>query len=417
MDILAIISLLIIISTLFAYVNLRVLKLPGTIGVITISVLVSIGILVAGKFGKSVGTPIVMLIENIDFSKVLLDVMLGFLLFASALHFDYKKLREQFKPILVFSTIGVLISTSVFGGLLYFITNYVGVNIPLIYCLIFGALISPTDPIAVAAILKKTKIPKKLETIIAGESLFNDATGLILFVTLLGLAQSTGSEFSWGHTLEHFAREVLGGIAVGVVLGYLGARLIHSITDFQTILLITISVVLGVSSVANLIHASVPLGVVAAGLVVGNQTYDEANPANKYLTNIWQVIDEVLNTILFVMIGLQLIVLPFLEHYWFMGLLSIVIVLIARYVSILIPALPRIRKENPGSIGILTWGGLRGGISVAMALSLPASDYREVILASCYFIVIFSIIVQGLTLDKMVVAIMKKQERKKLQTR
>lgn len=407
MDILTIITLLIFISAAFSYLNERFVKLPGTIGVITISVLVSVAILVAGKFGKSFGAPIKTLTESIDFSKVLLDVMLGFLLFASALHFDYKKLRAQRRPVLVLSTVGVLISTGIFGGLLYMASALIGVHIPFIYCLVFGSLISPTDPIAVSAILKKTKIPPRLETIISGESLFNDAVGLILFVTLLGLAETSEAAFSWSHTLEHFGQEVLGGILLGLAMGYIGHRLIHSIRDFQTILLISVSIVLGVSSIAQLIHASVPLGVVAAGLVVGNKTFSENHPAGEYLVNTWRLLDEVLNTILFVMIGLQLVVLPFLEHYWLMGIMSIAIVLVARFSSILLPVLPKIRKENMGSLGILTWAGLRGGISVAMALSLPESDYREVILASCYFIVIFSIIVQGLTLDKVIKAAMK----------
>lgn len=414
MDILTIITLLIIVSTGFSYLNERVVKLPGSIGVIVISVFVSVLILIAGKFGKSFGAPIKELTENIDFSKVLLDVMLGFLLFASALHFDYRKLREQIRPVLVLSTVGVLISTGVFGGLLFLVTDLMGLHIPFLYCLVFGSLISPTDPIAVSAILKKTKIPQKLNTIISGESLFNDATGLLLFVTLLGLADSSESSFSFGETLGRFGQEVGGGIAIGLFFGFLGARLIHSIRDMQTILLISISVVLAVSSTAHLIHASVPLGVVAAGLLLGNQTFDEDNPASRYLTEIWQLLDEVLNTILFVMIGLQLVVLPFLQHYWIIGLVSIVLVLVARFFSILLPVLPRLNQHNFGNIKILTWAGLRGGISVAMALSLPESDYREVILAGCYFIVIFSIIVQGLTLDKVIARVLEKGNDREL---
>ena len=410
MDTLTIITILIIISAFFSYLNVRFIKLPGTIGVITISVVVSIVILIAGKTNNILANTIVTLANNINFSKVLLDVMLGLLLFASALHFDYKKLKEQRLPVLLLSTLGVLVSTGVFSGLLYAVTLLLKINLPLVYCFIFGALISPTDPIAVGAILKKSKISPKLNTIISGESMFNDAIGLVLFVTLLSVANQSTAGITVGNVAKLFVHEVLGGIGIGLVAGFLGYRMIKSIKDFQTILLISIALVLGISVIAHDLQVSIPLAAVTAGLIIGNESLDKKHIANQFLSKIWQLLDEVLNTILFVMIGLQLVIMPFLNHYWLIGCFSIISILIARLISVSMPAIFLLRKVSFSNFFILTWAGLRGGISVAMALSLPNSPYREIILSSCYFIVIFSIIVQGLTLNKVVDKAAKKKD-------
>lgn len=410
MDMLTIITILIIISAAFSYFNERFIKLPGTIGVMTISVVVSIIILIAGKTNNTITNTIVTLAHSINFSKVLLDVMLGLLLFASALHFDYKKLKEQRLPVLLLSTFGVLVSAGVFGVLLYVVTLLIKMDLPLVYCFIFGALISPTDPIAVGAILKNSKISPKLNTIISGESMFNDALGLVLFVTLLSVANQSAASMTVGSVVQLFVREVLGGIGIGLIAGFLGYRMIRSIKNFQTILLISIALVLGISVIAHDFQVSIPLAAVTAGLIIGNESLDKRHIADQFLSKIWQLLDEVLNTILFVMIGLQLVTMPFLNHYWPTGLLSIIIILIARLVSVSMPAIFLLRKVSFSNLFILTWAGLRGGISVAMALSLPHSPYREVILSSCYFIVIFSIIAQGLTLNKVV----EKAENKKV---
>ncbi len=402
MDILTIITVLIIISAGFSYLNERFIKLPGTIGVMSISVVVSIVVLIIGKLADKKSGLIITLAHNIDFSEVLLNVMLGFLLFASALHFDYQKLKALRRPVLILSTLGVVVSTGVFGALFYGAALLLKINIPLIYCFVFGAVISPTDPIAVGAILKKSKIPPKLETVISGESMFNDAVGLILFVTLLGIANQSTVTFSWAETGRLFGTEVIGGIVIGLTMGFGGYRLIKSIKDFQTIFLISIAVVLGISVIADYFHASIPLAAVVAGLVVGNNSFGKDHPANQFLNRIWQLLDEVLNTILFVMIGLQLVLLPFLNNYWLIGFLSIIIILIARAASVSLVAIFELRKINFTNLSILTWAGLRGGISIAMALSLRASHHREIILSCSYFIVIFSVIVQGLTLNKLV---------------
>ena len=402
MDLLTIITILIIISAVFSYLNERIIKLPGVIGVVTISIVVSILILVLGKTSNGLTNSIETLAQSIDFSKVLLNIMLGFLLFASAFHFEYQKLKEQRLPVFLLSTLGVIISTAVFGGLLYLIAWVLPIhNIPFIYCLLFGAIISPTDPIAVAAILKNSKIPPRLDTIISGESLFNDGVGLILFVIILEITNQPGSTSSV-EIIKLFAREVLGGIIIGLISGYLGYRLIKSIKDFQTIFLISIALVLGISVVAVKFNTSIPLAAVTAGLIIGNTSPDKKNIADEFLGKIWELINDVLNTILFVMIGLQLVAMPFLHDHWITGLISILILLIARIVSISVPAFFLLRRVNLSNLSILTWAGLRGGISIAMALMLPESPYRQIILSGCYFVVIFSIIFQGLTLKKVV---------------
>lgn len=402
MDILTIITILLIISASFSYLNERFIKLPGTIGVVTISVMVSVLILLAGNVNNGIANTFKTLAQSIDFSTILLNVMLGYLLFASAIHFDYRQLREQRAPVLILSTLGVVVSTGVFGGLLYLVCQLLKIDIPAIYCFLFGALISPTDPIAVAAILKKSKIPPRLNTIVSGESLFNDGLGLVLFVLLLGIADRPGEHITFAMVAQLFAEEVLGGIGIGLIMGFLGYRMIRSSQHYQTILLISIALIASISVIAGKVHASIPLASVTAGLIVGNKSLVKTHAANQFLTQIWQLIDEVLNTILFVMIGLQLVTMPFLNNYWLIGILSVIIILIARAISISLPALVLLRKLNFGYLSILTWAGLRGGISIAMALSLPTSPYKEFILSSCYIIVIFSIIVQGLTLNRVV---------------
>ena len=402
MDVLTVIAVLIVISAAFSYINERFIKLPGTIGVMVISIVVSILILVVAKTNSGITKALLSFTNSIDFSKVLLDVLLGLLLFASALHFDAQKLKEQRLPVLVLSTVGVLLSAGAFGGLLYGATQLFSINLPLIYCFLFGSLISPTDPIAVASILGKSKVPPRLQTIISGESLFNDGLGLVLFVIISDIANPFTKNLSPSEIVQLFAREVLGGIGIGLLAGYLGYWLMRSVRDFQTIFLISIAVVFGISVIAHDLHTSIPLAAVSAGLIIGNKKLDKRGTADRFLNRIWKLLDEVLNTILFVMIGLQLVAMPFVNNYWLAGLLSIGCILIARLVSISLPVMFQLRKINFSNLTILTWAGLRGGISVAMALSLPQSPYREIILASCYFVVIFSIIGQGLTLNKVV---------------
>jgi len=407
MDTFTTIAVLVTISALISYINQRFVKLPGTIGIMVISITLSILILITGKTFPVAYQFISSLASNIDFTKTLLDIMLAFLLFASALHFDFDKLKKQKRPVLILSTVGVIGCTTIFGLLFYYAASFMGIDIPILYCFLFGALISPTDPVAVLSVLKKSKIPPSLETIIGGESLFNDGVGILLFVTLREITEDNGIEFSWYHSEMLFVQEVFGGILLGVASGYFCTRLVKKIDELQTIVMITLAMVMGISVLGGLLHVSIPLAAVTAGLMLSNMTLgDHTNSTHlkDLLDKIWGLIDDLLNTILFVMIGLQIVVIPFFSNYWVISLLSIIFVLVARGISIAIPGilLRRSLKVDFNTLGILIWAGLRGGISVALALSLPESPYKALLVSASYIIVVFSIIVQGLTLNKVV---------------
>ncbi|QIP15956.1 sodium:proton antiporter [Spirosoma aureum] len=412
MDIFTAASALVGISALLSYVNARFVRLPGTIGVVVLTLVLIVLVLIIGNVSSGFARMLIGITEQIDFSKTLLDVMLGFLLFAAALHFDLDDLKQQFRPVLILSTVGVLFSTALFGIGFYFLTNAFGFPVPLVYCFLFGALISPTDPVAVGAVLKDSPIPRRLETIITGESLFNDGVGLVLFISLQEVADPSVN-FFLSDAILLFCREVFGGISIGLLMGFVAYRLIKVSDDFHTVVLLSLALVMILSVVANALHVSVPLAEVSAGLLLGSRLSgaDKIDSPKFYLDRFWHLMDEILNTILFVMIGLQIVVLPFLNNYLLIGLATVVLAIVARSLSILLPYLLQFQlsRLKPGSLRILTWAGLRGGISVALALSLPDSPYRELILASCYCIVIFSIIGQGLTLKKVVNSVAKKQ--------
>lgn len=398
MSIITIVTLLLSLSALFSFLNQRVLRLPSSIGVMLIAVVVSFLIMTMGKALHLRSTYLTELAASINFSNVLLNIMLAFLLFATAMHFDYRKLKLLRLPIVLLSTAGVLISTAIFGLLFYWIMSFIGIDISLRYCFLFGATVAPTDPIAVAAILKRANMPSRLQTVISGESMFNDAVSLVLFVMLLDLTAMPQANADAGSILTMLAAEVLGGSALGVLAGFIGYWLIRKLHDFQSIFLISVSLVLIISLVAQKLHVSVPLAAVIAGLIIGNQNYEKGHPAGKPLGRIWSLLDEVLNTILFVMIGLQLILLPLVGSYWLIGLIAVGVSLVARAASLVLPSFFSLRKIGAGSLFLLTWAGVRGGISIAMALILPPAPYRELVLIGCYTIVLFSILVQGLTI-------------------
>jgi CPA1 family monovalent cation:H+ antiporter len=407
MDTFTTITLLFTISAFISFINHRFVKLPGTIGIMVIAIGISLVILIAGKSFPNIYSSIKELTNSIDFTKALLDIMLAFLLFASALHFDFEKLKEQKIPVLVLSTVGVIGSTTIFATLLFFTTPLLGIDVPYLYCLLFGALISPTDPVAVLSILKKSKIPKSLETIIGGESLFNDGVGILLFVTLRELTENAEASFSFAHASTLFVQEVFGGIALGVASGFLCIRLVKKVDELQTILMMTIAMVMGISVVGGLLHVSIPLAAVTAGLMLSQMKLGESESSVKLkdlLDKIWGLIDDLLNTILFVMIGLQIVTIKFYSAYWLISLLAIIFVLLARGLSIAVPAIFLRRSLNLAynKMAIILWAGLRGGISVALALSLAESEFKPMIVSVSYIIVIFSIIVQGLTLNKVV---------------
>lgn len=406
MELFVIISLLIILSAVYSYINARFIKLPGTIGVITIAIFGSIAIIISNKLNPSLGKHFTELARSIDFSRTVLNILLGFLLFATAFRVDTGKLKKQMRPVLILSTVGVILSTAIFGGLLYLVTQLLELDVPLLYCITFGALVSPTDPVAVASIIKGSKLPQNLETIVSGESLFNDGIGLVLFITMLEITDAGIKSIDFSNAIVLFIQEVFGGIALGAITGYIGHRLMRSIDDFQTIVLVSFAIVMGDSVIASYWHLSIPLAVVTAGLFAGSRSINAAKNERSHqeLESFWELVDEMLNTILFVMIGLQMINIPAINNYWLIGSFSVVILLVARWLSIMLPItfLRRSLNVNYGSINILTWAGVRGGISIALALTLPQSEYRGLILSATYFIVIFSIIVQGLTLNKVI---------------
>ncbi|MDB5030894.1 sodium:proton antiporter [Mucilaginibacter sp.] len=411
MDLFVIIALLVIVSAIYSYINARFIKLPGTIGIVTIAILVSVITITIDKLNPGIERYLTLLAKNINFSSTVLNIMLGFLLFSGSFSLNTKRLKKEMRPVFILSTLGVIFSTAIFGGLFYGVTTLFHIHVPLVYCFLFGALISPTDPVAVGAIIKNSKLPVNLETIISGESLFNDGIGLVLFITILEFTQSGSDKLDFAKTSLLFIREVFGGIILGIVFGFIAFRLMKTITDFQTIVLVSLALVMSISVVAAFMDFSIPLAVVSAGLFAGNQTInmDSTEHSHQALEKFWQLIDEMLNTILFVMIGLQMINLPYLNNYWLIGGLGIIVILIARWLSISLPLtfLRRTLNINYSSVNILTWAGLRGGISIALALSLPASPYRHIILAGSYFIVIFSVIVQGLTLNRVINASIK----------
>ncbi|RYJ41737.1 Sodium/hydrogen exchanger [Flavobacterium beibuense] len=333
-----------------------------------------------------------------------MGAMLNFMLFAGAIHINLKDLREQRLPIIVFSTVSVVISTFVVGTFLYYLTPFLHLNIPYSYCLLFGALISPTDPVAVLSILKEVKVRKSLETKIAGESLFNDGMAIVAFAVILNIAQDNEYTPTVFNVVWLFLREAGGGFLLGVVLGIGAAKAMRKIDDYKVSVLITLAVVMGGYLIASALHISGPLTMVFAGLIIGNfKKTSVMSPTTKdYLDKFWELNDEILNAVLFLFIGFNLLMVTDINNYWLPGLACVIVVLLARYVSIWLPTLiiPFKKKFNSNTIKILVWGGLRGGVSIALALSIDDVPYKNDIIAITYFVVVFSILVQGLSIAK-----------------
>jgi len=413
MDYFIITSILVFISAFFGYLNVRFIKLPNTIGLTVITIIFTLGIFALSYFDDTLLNAERYIITHIDFKSVLLDIMLSFLLFAGALHTDLQKLKELKWPILLFATFGVLASTFLIGIAVYFMLEGIGLDVQFIYCLLFGALISPTDPIAVLGILKKANVPKKLEIKIVGESLFNDGVGVVIFLTIFGLANGTGGGFSLSSVLSLFVHEVGGGLLLGGLLGWITFKLMKSIDDYDIEVIITLATVMTGTVIAQYLHVSAPLAMVVAGLIVGGNTARRqamSELTENYVDKFWELIDILLNTVLFVLIGMELLVLDLEIEFILAGLLVIPIALICRYVSLVIPV--NVYKNRldfvPNTNLIMTWGGLRGAISIALALGLTAEMNRELFLVMTYVVVIFSIIVQGLTVGKLVKKLRKK---------
>ncbi len=391
-------------TAVFGYINFRFIKLPATIGIMLISLIVSLFVIATGYIHPGIFIKITDVIKTIDFNTALMKVMLAFLLFAGAIHIDVKQLKEESAAIISFSTIGVLVSTFIIAALMFVVTKWFGIPIDFIYCLLFGALISPTDPIAVLGILKKANIPPTLEMKISGESLFNDGVAVVVFITIyeiikVGYDNVSALEIGW-----LFLKEAGGGLLFGLLLGYIGLWALKSIDNYVIEVLVTLAIVMGGYALAGYLHISGPLAMVVAGIVTGNKSLEEgtSDVTRDYIDKFWEMMDEVLNAILFLLIGFEMLIIPFNQTLFWLSCVTIVIVLLARFVAVALPiAVLRFGKAfERNAIPILTWGGLRGGISVALALSLPKSSYSEVFVSITYIVVLFSIIVQGLTIGK-----------------
>ena len=404
MDTLNLSAILITLSALFSYFNHRFIGLPTTIGVMLISLVLSLLLILTGEMGIAQFDDVAeRLLRGVDFDTTLMHGMLSFLLFAGALHVDLGDLKQQKWLVTVLATVGVLISTMIVGVLTWLLLSWLGIGMPFIYCLLFGALISPTDPIAVLATLKSVGIAKSLETKIAGESLFNDGIGVVVFLVIAGLALDP-TTVSLGTALSLFVQEAVGGVFFGLGLGYVGFIMLRTVDNYQVEVLITLALVMGGYSLALALHTSGPIAIVIAGLLIGNRGRRLAmsDRTREHLDTFWELMDEVLNAALFVLIGLEVLVLQFTREYLLAGLLMIPVVLIARTISVGVPVnILRLRRDfSPHVVKILVWGGIRGGISVALALSLPAGSSRDIIVAMTYVVVVFSIVVQGLTIGK-----------------
>ncbi len=405
MTVFQIIAILITLTAIFSYVNYRYFKLPATIGVMLISLVVSLLLIAVGNFAPGVQEVAVRLIRQIDFDDALMQGMLSCLLFAGALHIDLSDLHDQKGIIATLAVAGVVISMFVFGTFIYYILAWLGFDLSYKWCLLFGALISPTDPVAVIGILKNAQVPHNLEVQITGESLFNDGIGVVVFIVMSGIAL-TGESVSALHIGEVFLLEAVGGAVFGFVIGWIAYRLLKSVDNYRVEVMLTLALVMGGYALASSIHVSGPIAVVVAGLFTGNhgRQFAMSEITRKNVDSFWELIDEILNALLFVLIGLEILVLTFSRGLFFAGLLAVPAILLARWISVIIPLgiIGRTRQFMPGTARIMTWGGLRGGISVALALSLPVGREREIVLAITYVIVIFSILVQGLSLGHLV---------------
>ncbi|HEX5646083.1 MAG TPA: sodium:proton antiporter [Nitrospira sp.] len=395
-------TILICLAALFSYVNHRLLKLPMTIGLMAVALAFSLALLALGKLGFGIEAEAQRFIGAVDFNEALMHGMLGFLLFAGALHVKLDELLDLKWVIGTLAIIGTILSSVIIGLLGYVLFDVIGLPLPFLYCLLFGALISPTDPIAVMGILRKACLPKDLEMKIVGESLFNDGVGVVIFLIVLNLVPKETIHVT--DVLVLFAEEAVGGAVLGLALGYLAYRMLRSVDNYQVEILITLALVMGSFGLADLLHTSGPIAVVVAGLLIGNhgRQWAMSEATREHLDNFWELLDELLNAVLFVLIGLEVLVLSFKQPYLLAGLVAIPLVLAARWLSVVlqIRLFSFFREFSARTVTILTWGGLRGGISVALALSLPPGPSRDALVMITYAVVVFSILVQGLTINR-----------------
>ena len=400
-------ALLVGLSALFGYINYRYLSVPQPIGMVLIALVASLALLIVETVipAANVDALIVDVLGEIDFHDTLMHGMLSFLLFAGALHVDVAALRNRFRTIGLMATAGTFVSTLFIGSGTWLLADWFGQPIPFVWALVFGALISPTDPVAVLALFNTVPVPPSLKVTLAGESLFNDGVGVVVFTILLGVALHGGSP-SVSHVLKLFAAEILGGVVLGLAAGYVCYRLLHGLFELNLQVLITLAAVTVCYAAAIRLDASDPIAMVVAGLFVGNagMKYALTEGSREYLQQFWSLLDEILNSILFLLIGLEVLIIARSGFEFWMALVVIPIALAGRWLSVFLSVLAMRRWEayTAGTVPILTWGGLRGGIAVALALSLPLNDVRPAVLSITYAVVLFSIIVQGLSVTRLV---------------
>ncbi|ADY26980.1 sodium/hydrogen exchanger [Deinococcus proteolyticus MRP] len=409
MGLLEIVTVLVAVTALASLLNVWYFRLPSSIGVTVVGLLFSLLTLGLVAAGVPAARGAVDTLRSVDFDGFVFQGVLSFLLFAGAMGLNSHALWQLRGPVLTFALLSTVLSTFLVGGLVYGLLGLFGLQLPLVLCLLFGALISPTDPVAVLALLKQARVPEKMETVVAGESLFNDGVGVVLFTILAGLAASAGAhaghgpELSVAGVLGFFGQEALGGLALGSLLGYLGWLGLKSQHDFTTEVLVSLAIVMTCTALGEHLHVSAPLAAVAAGLLVGSLTDRQpgALSSREKFDAFWHLTDELLNVFLFFMLALEVVVLRFSPQALGLGLLAIPLVLFSRALSVQVPfsLLQRTAQFTPFTRRVMVWGGMRGALSVAMAFTLPASEGRDLFLVMTYCVVIFSIVVQGLTMS------------------
>lgn len=406
MEMLDLAALLLTLTAIFGYINFRFIRLPTTIGIMLVAMLASVSLVALGYCGlEGIQHRATTVLGSIDFNKALMHGMLSFLLFSGALHVNLEDLARRKWIISILATFGVMMNAVIVGCAAWIVFWLVGLKLPFIYCLLFGSLIAPTDPIAVIGILKKAGVPKGLETKITGESLFNDGMAVVVFLVIMGIITG-GHGVTAGHIMLLFVEEAIGGVFFGLAIGWLAYMMLKSVDNYQVEVLITLALVMGGYALANTIHVSGPIAMVIAGIFIGNKgrLFAMSDNTREHLDSFWELMDEILNAVLFLLIGLEILVVAIKGNYLIAGLIMIPVVLLARFISVGLPVtFMRLLKDfSPNAVKIMTWGGLRGGISVALALSIPVGTEREAILTVTYVIVIFSILVQGLTIERLV---------------
>ena len=400
-------SVIIVLAAVFSYVNVRYVKLPMTIGIMVIAMIVSVGIrLFGGDIFAGLTHRLESLLQGFDFTEILMGAMLNFLLFAGALHINISDLKAFKLPIITYATVSVVLSAFFISLLLYYIAPLVGIEIPYLYCLLFGTLISPTDPIVVLGVLKQAKVPKRIEAKITGESLFNDGVAVVMFAVVHRLATDATFEPSFNAITKLFLLEAGGGIFLGVLLGWIASQMMKAANDYHVSVLLTLAVVMGGFLIAKASHVSAPLAMVIAGLFIGNVGKKESSEENKdYLEKFWAIVDEIMNAILFLFIGFEMLLINNLVGQFLLGAVAIIVCLLGRALAIYIPAKTILRKVSTysrGSLITMVWGGIRGGVSIALVLSMKSDNFaiKETLLQVTYIVVLFSILVQGLTVGK-----------------